>query len=368
MTRLEALVSLNMAGDIGSVRLKKLLDYFGQPQQILKAPVDKLMAVAGVGEKISRRISAPQKDVLDKELKSAQKLGLEILTYEDNAYPENLRNIPGAPIILYVKGKLEAQDIKSISIVGSRRASFYGLSSAEKFAAELSALGFTIISGMARGIDTASHKGALKSFGRTIAVMGSGFNHIYPADNKELAGEISKNGAVISEFPMDALPLKQNFPRRNRIISGLSLGVLVVEAAKNSGALITADFALEQGREVFALPGKVDSNTSFGTNGLIKQGAKLVSGLEDILEELKVWQPGHSKRLKVEKSGLENFAGEEEALYNIISAQPISIDDIIVKSKMEVTKISSLLLRLQMRRMIKELPGKQFITYEGILI
>lgn len=373
MTNLEALVSLNMVGDIGSVRIKKLLDYFSQPQEVLKASVDKLMAVAGIGEKIARKLSASKNGVLDKEFKAAQKLGLEILSYEDNGYPENLKNIPAAPIVIYVKGKLVPQDKYSIGIVGSRRASFYGLSSAERFAADLSSLGFTIVSGMARGIDSASHKGALRVGGRTVAVMGSGFKHVYPTENKELCAEIAQNGAVISEFPLDTPPLKQNFPRRNRVISGLALGVLVVEAARNSGALITADFALEQGREVFALPGKVDSGTSFGTNGLIKQGAKLVSCVEDITEEFGV--PINKKSeagvtlnretmeldLKDYPQREKNLAGEEAALYNIISAQPIYLDDLVNRSKMEVTKIADLLLRLQMRKLIKELPGKQFI-------
>ncbi len=375
MTRTEALVSLNMVGDIGSVRLKKLLDYFGNPQAVLKASAGKIMAVAGIADKIAQKICSLKQEDLDKELKSAQKLGLGVLTYEDSDYPENLKNIPGAPIVLYIKGKLEPQDKYSVGIVGSRRASFYGLSSAERFAAELSTLGFTIISGMARGIDTSSHKGALKGRGRTIAVMGSGFNHIYPVENKGLSEEIAQNGAVISEFPMNTLPLKQNFPRRNRVISGLALGILVVEAARNSGALITADFALEQGREVFALPGKVDSGTSFGTNGLIKQGAKLVSCLEDITEEL---EPPVKTRLEgsvildEQANDLEdylqpqkNLAGEEAALYNIISAQPLQLDDIVDKLNLDVTKIAGLLLRLQMRRLIKELPGKQFVKYQN---
>jgi DNA processing protein len=377
MTRLEALISLNMVGDIGSVRLKKLLDYFAKPQDILKAPVEKLMS-AGIGERIAQRIPALKKEELNKEFKSAQKLGLEILTYEDSDYPENLKNIPGAPIVLYVKGKFAPQDKYSIGIVGSRRASFYGLTSAEKFSAELSTLGFTIVSGMARGIDTASHKGALKMRGRTIAVMGSGFDHIYPVENKELSEEIAQNGAVISEFPLDTQPFKQNFPRRNRVISGLSLGVLVVEAAQNSGALITADFALEQGREVFALPGKVDSRTAFGTNGLIKQGAKLVSHVQDIIEELEAPIKNKSKgtrTLNEQKTHSEDFlpapknlAGKELALYNIISAQPIGLDDIADKLNLDIPKIADLLLRLQMRRLIKELPGKQFIKYQDLKI
>ncbi len=219
-----------------------------------------------------------------------KKLNLNVLTRQDDEYPQNLKNILYPPIVLYVKGRLKPQDCNSIAIVGSRLASFYGLSCAEKLAGELANYGLTVVSGMARGIDTASHRGALKQNGRTIAVIGSGFNRIYPPENKGLCEEIAGSGAVISEFPIDTPPEKENFPRRNRIISGLSLGVVVVEAARNSGALITADFALEQGREVFALPGKVDSSTSFGTNELIKQGAKLVSCVDDIIEEFALVQ------------------------------------------------------------------------------
>lgn len=288
MTEVEALVSLNMVGEIGTIRLKRLLAYFGQPENILKAPQEKLTVVFGIGEKIAQKIHALKKENLEKEFALVKKLGLKIITQDDQVYPENLKNIYDPPMLLYVKGELKPEDKLSMAIVGSRRASFYGLSCAEKFASDLAGKGITIVSGMARGIDSYAHKGALKAGGRTIAVIGSGFNNIYPPENKKLAEEIAKCGAVISEFPLDMLPKKENFPRRNRIISGLSLGVLVVEAARNSGALITADFALEQGREVFALPGKVDSNTSFGTNGLIKQGAKLVSGVDDILEELQI--------------------------------------------------------------------------------
>jgi len=363
MTNLEALVSLNITYDIGGIRLKKLLEYFETPQNILKAPPEKLMAVSGIGEKIAYQIHSLKKEDLDKELALAKKYNLKILTAEDEDYPKILKHIPDPPIVLYVKGELKEEDKFGIAIVGSRRASFYGLSLAEKFAFELSQYGFTIISGMARGIDSCAHKGALKRGGRTIAVMGSGFSHIYPEENRELSEKISQNGAVISEFPLDAKPLSQNFPRRNRVISGLSLGVLVVEAAKNSGALITADFALEQGREVFALPGKVDSHTSFGTNGLIKQGAKLVSCVDDILEEFSLpINKNQSDNTKTNSKSESDFIDKEEGeIYNSISDQAIQLDELVEKTTLDIPTISAILLRLEMKKLIKQLPGKQFV-------
>jgi DNA processing protein len=371
MTRLEALISLNMVSDIGSIRLKKLLEYFGKPERILKAPRQKLMQVSNIGEKIAGNISSFKAGDLEKELDSAKKLNLKIITFEDTDYPQNLKNISDPPIVLYVKGELKEQDKFSIAIVGSRRASFYGLSSAESFAQELASRGFTIVSGLARGIDTYAHKGALKIRGRTIAVIGSGFNQVYPPENKKLAEDISCNGAVISEFPIDTKPLSQNFPRRNRVISGLSLGVLVVEAARNSGALITADFALEQNRDVFALPGKIDSNTSFGTNGLIKQGAKLVSSADDITEELnfpEVTQglPQHKpaeSRNDYNQHGL--LLSDESILYNLVSGESISLDEIVEKTNLSVASVYNALLRLQLKKLIKELPGKQFASVQN---
>lgn len=285
MTEFEALVGLNMVGDIGGLRLKRLLEFFSKPQDILNAPLDKLLRIKGIGEITAQKIHDFKKEELARELSLARKKDLKIITLRAQEYPLSLKQIPDSPPVLYIKGEFTAQDNRALAIVGSRYASFYGMTCAQNFAAGLAQEGFTIVSGMARGIDTCAHKGALKSGGRTIAVIGSGFNQLYPEENKGLAEQISKSGAVISEFPLDTLPFKQNFPRRNRVISGLSLGVLVVEAAQRSGALITADFALEQGREVFALPGKIDADNSLGTNGLIKQGAKLVSCIEDILEE-----------------------------------------------------------------------------------
>ncbi len=362
MTSLEALVSLNMVDGIGSVRLAKLMEFFGKPENIFKAPLEKLKSVFGIGDEIADQIRALDDKKISRELALADKLGLKIMTWEDKDYPKNLKEIPGAPIVLYIKGALRPQDINSIAIVGSRRASFYGLSCAERFAADLSDAGFTIVSGLARGIDTAAHKGALKLKGRTIAVIGSGFNNIYPEENMELAEEIAKNGAVISEFPVDAKPLPQNFPRRNRIISGLSLGTLVVEAARNSGALITVDFALEQGREVFALPGKVDADNSFGTNELIKQGAKLVSCADDILEEFNLGVAASKPEIEAPGRKLALVvAGQEKVLYDLICNEPIILDDIVEITNLAVPVVSDALMKLEIKKLIKQLPGKQFI-------
>jgi DNA processing protein len=362
MTNLEALIGLNKICDIGTIRIRKLLSYFDKPQDILKAHPEKLMLISGIGQKIAAKIHSLKKEDIDRELDLAKRYNLKIMTQDDKDYPGNLKNIPDPPIVLYIKGELKEEDRSSIAIVGSRRASFYGLSCAKKLAADLSNRGITIVSGMARGIDTYAHRGALSQGNRTIAVMGSGFDHIYPQENKELVEEIANKGAVISEFPIDTKPLRQNFPRRNRVISGLSLGVLVVEAARNSGALITADFALEQGREVFALPGKVDSHTSFGTNGLIKQGAKLISCAQDILEEFDLHKCLPTDRQTVFKDNLKSgLSGEETLLYNIISNQPLPLDEIVEKTDIDVPSISDILLRLQIKKLIRQLPGKQFI-------
>jgi len=364
MTHLEILVALNLVGDIGSIRLHKLLHYFERPEDIFSASRERLMQISGIGENIAGRIVPFKKEELQKELALTKKLSLRIICREDPEYPENLQNIPDPPLVLYLKGKLLTADKLALAIVGSRLASLYGLTSAEHFAEELAHLGFTIVSGMARGIDTAAHRGALKAGGRTIAVLGSGFNQIYPRENKGLAERIAENGAVVSEFPVNSQPLKQNFPQRNRVISGLSLGVLVAEAARNSGALITADFALEQGREVFALPGKIDALTSWGTNALIKQGAKLVCGVEDILEELESPLKEEVRRQQ-KQSPVEAprvFIDSEESLvYNLISKQAAALDDIIEKSNLGIPRVSTLLLRLEFKKLIQALPGKNFI-------
>ncbi|MCM8770349.1 MAG: DNA-processing protein DprA [Candidatus Omnitrophica bacterium] len=367
MTDLEILVGLNCI-DLGYRRFKRLLEHFGSLQKIIQASGDELRRTEGIGEKLASSITSIKNQDLEKEFEAVRKLNLKIITINDRNYPQNLKEIYDPPILLYVKGDFAPQDERGIAIVGSRRASFYGLNCAERFAFELAGFGFTIISGMARGVDTAAHKGALKQKGRTIAVMGSGFEHIYPPENKELVEKISQNGAVISEFPLAVLPHPHNFPRRNRIISGLSRGVLVIEAARNSGALITADFALEQGREVFSLPGEIDSVNSCGTNFLIKQGAKLVSCVEDIIEELNIdfrnIAEGISPRKeedKISESKDRELDKEEKMVYRNLSRQPLTVDEICDVCNEDVSKIMAVLSRLQLKRMVQQLPGKRFV-------
>ncbi|RKY33262.1 MAG: DNA-protecting protein DprA [Candidatus Omnitrophota bacterium] len=366
MTELEALVKLNMAAGIGSIRLNRLLEYFNRPQDILEASPDKLVTVSGINYELADKIINCRNEDLDKEFKQARDLGIKIITQDNSEYPHNLKHISDPPIVLYIKGELKREDALAIAIVGSRQASFYGLSFAQKFAADLSVYGITIVSGMARGIDTYAHKGALKSGGRTIAVIGSGFKHIYPAENLSLAEEIAEKGAVISEFSLDSKPLKQNFPRRNRLISGLSLGVLVAEAAKNSGALITSDFALEQGREVFAIPGKIDSANSSGVNSLIQQGAKPVTCVDDILEEFDermfYKRRFSSERKQVFKADkIQSLCARESLIYNNICREPVLFDEIISKSACGIADVFQALFGLEMKKLIKQLPGKKFI-------
>ncbi|MBI5143835.1 MAG: DNA-protecting protein DprA [Candidatus Omnitrophica bacterium] len=298
------------------------------------------------------------------------------ITVDDKEYPKNLRNIYDPPKQLYVNGTLLEQDEMAVALVGSRRATQYGLETCEKLAYELAVRGVTVVSGMARGIDSAAHRGALRAKSRTIAVLGSGHNNIYPPENEKLYHEIVGNGAVVTEFENDMQPLSENFPQRNRIISGLSLGVVVVEAARNSGALITANFALEQGREVFAVPGKISSTTSSGTNELIKDGARLIQSADDIMEELAITEvkpvSGDAKSERDEKIArmtkayiYNSLSEDERKIYKILSDEPIYIDDIMSKADLDPANASKVLLNLQLKKLIKELPGKQFVRKES---
>jgi len=372
---LKSLITLNKVEGFGATGLRKLLDFFESPQDILQN-ADKLAKIPAITPRLADRIVRIKKESNpSRELELAAKENIRIVSVFDESYPANLKNIFSPPILLYVKGELLAEDIASIAIVGSRRPTIYGRLTAERLATELAEKGMTVVSGMARGIDTASHKGVLKVKGRTIAVLGSGLDVIYPSENRSLAEQIANSGAVISEFPMGTRPLRKNFPRRNRVISGLSLGVVVVEAARKSGSLITASFALDQGREVFAVPGKIDSYASKGTHNLIKQGAKLVEDSEDIIEEL---SPILKECIKddfrgivardglfgsPEKLGIEEavLKPQEEKIYSVLSSKARHIDEIVRDVHLSVSQISSILTKLEIKNLVKELPGKMFV-------
>lgn len=356
VTDREALIALNLVSDIGSRRLKALSASFGTFQDIFSATCAQLIS-AGAGGTSAQRISSFKEDILREEISAAAGLGVRIVTCLEPEYPVNLTSIPGYPLVLYIRGEIGDEDRFAVAVVGSRRASLYGLSCAERFSYSLAASGWCVVSGMARGIDTQAHKGALKAKGRTIAVMGSGFADVYPPENRELADEIASRGAVVSEFPLSTAPLKHNFPRRNRIISGLSLGVLAVEAARNSGALITVDFALEQGREVFAIPGRVDSDNARGTNALIQQGAKTVCSPEDVTAELPVPGPRRQAEDGKDNRGEENIPAEEAAVLAAIAGSRSHREEITLKTGLSAVRAAELLLSLQMKKKIGSLPG-----------
>ncbi len=372
MTDLEYLILLNLLPDIGAARLKVLLKRFGSIKNIFTATQAELREVEDIGPKIASSILKYEKErELERELKLINKHNVKVISCLDKEYPDNLKEIYNSPIILYVRGNILPEDKFAIAIVGSRNASHYGISAAERLGYGLASRGLTITSGLARGIDAAGHKGALKAKGRTIAVLGNGLADIYPPEHLKLADEIAKNGAVVSEFPMEAAPLKENFPRRNRIISGLSLGVVVVEAAKNSGALITADFALEQGRELYAVPGQARAVTSYGTNMLIRQGAKLVETADDIIEELKEIIKGDSLfKAKSESKGesdifpsakMHNLNESERKVLDAVNCEPTFIDDIVDAANLSTSEILNCLTKLELKGLIEQLPGKSYV-------
>ena len=362
---------LILTPEIGSRRGKSLLERFKTPKAILEASLDDIAEVENVGREVAERIVEGRKRIdLDRQIKLIEKNNVTLISLDSELYPVNLKSIFDPPLVLFVKGEILPQDYFSIAIVGTRLASFYGRAMSEKLSRQLAEKGFTIVSGGARGIDTFSHQAALRAKGRTLAVLGCGLDIAYPPENKKLFEEIAKKGAVISEFPLSMRPDKGNFPMRNRIISGLSLGVVVIEAPHKSGALITVTHANEQGREVFSVPGHADSFVSKGTNQLLREGAKLVENADDIIEELEPilkskikefntnrLKPLHEKQISLIKPELTE---EEARLFDLISLGPLDLDDIIVKSQSSVSAVSAVLMMLQLKKLIRQLPGKQF--------
>jgi len=363
MNAIEACIALNMLPTVGPVRLRKLLEVFGEPQLILAAKRNELRNVEGIGNEVADQISKWESTVdLAAELERVRDFGVTVITQASPSYPRSLREIHAPPIVLYIWGELQERDHHSIGVIGARRTTHYGTESAKKLSYQLAYAGLTVISGLARGIDTAAHHGALAAKGRTIAVIGSGLAKLYPPENATLAEKIRDgSGAIVSEFSMEIEPDRQTFPMRNRIISGWSHGILVVEAGLNSGALITAAQALEQGRSVYAVPGHINAPSAMGSNRLIQQGAKLVMDASDILDDLQILLPETKPSAQAAARPLPPLSAEERRVYDAIDATETSIDDIAIKSELPSGAVSSTLLQLELKRLIKQLPGKYFV-------
>jgi DNA processing protein len=362
----EALIALNLVEHVGPVRARLLIEHFGDAPKILTAAKSALLRARNIGEETAEAISNWEKSVdLAGELKRIADFGCHVLISSDENYPPSLREIYDPPLVIYVRGNLTLKDKNGVPMVGSRMTTHYGIETARKLAYQLAYTGVTVVSGGARGIDTAAHQGALSGKGRTIAVLGTGINLIFPPENAELFERIAANGAVITQFPFNRPADKQSFPIRNRIVAGMTLGTVVVEANLSSGALITANFATEYGRQVFAVPGRIDSPRSKGCHDLIKKGAKLCEGVEDILSEFEYLFPASNKPASASETGvlpaLELNENEQKVLIVVKADDEMSIDEIIRASSLPSSAVSVALFSLEMKRLVKQLPGKMFV-------
>ncbi|MDA0920695.1 MAG: DNA-processing protein DprA [Planctomycetota bacterium] len=353
-------IRLNLVPGIGPRHQRSLLDYFGDPESIFAASLTELERVSGVGPKLARLIHAARTtDHAESEVRTCQQHGYRLLRMGTDEYPENLTEVCDAPLILYCRGELKAQDNLAVGIVGSRRCTLYGTQQAERFGRALAMAGITVVSGLARGIDAAAHRGALAAGGRTIAVSATGLNHIYPPEHVELAEQISKNGAVVCESRLDQQPTSGIFPQRNRIISGLSLGVVIIEANRKSGALHTARHAMEQGREVMAIPGRIDSFASDGCNDLIRDGATLIRNVDDVIEALgPLVEPVQTEDQQEVRSPRElTLSTQERLILDMVTSEPQHLDEIIRTAEIGSSRVLATLTVLEMKRMVKRLPG-----------
>jgi DNA processing protein len=353
-----SLIALNLIDDIGIQTVRRLIEHFKKPSEVFKAGLNGLMEVSGIGSLKAKSISSfSDWSKVDKIIEQIYKSNMKVINYTDDTYPELLKQIHDPPILLFIKGQLIPADKLAIAVVGTREVTSYGRDVTQRLSTALAEMGITIVSGLARGVDTIAHLSALDAGGRTIAVLGSGLDIIYPYENKGLFNRIIEQGAVISEFLPGTPPQKYNFPARNRIVSGLSLGVLVTEAPMQSGALITAQHAIDQNREVFAVPGNIMSNKADGNHKLIKDGAKFVSSVEDILIEIGLKIRDFVDNIPKKQIILDV---EETILCNILSSQPIHIDDIIRAAKMNSSNALSLLLTLELKGVVKQISGMKF--------
>jgi len=356
-------LALYLVPGLGNRSMLRLIERIGSPDRVFRSPVNELRRLGGLREDTARRVAGKvfSRDP-ERELHNAERLDARILTFEDARYPRLLRQIPDPPMILYVKGAgLDARSRK-LAVVGSRGATPYGLKAARRIAEELGNRGVDVVSGMALGIDTAAHWGALNSGARTIAVLGTGIDRVYPRSGDRLFAEITQKGAVLTEFPVGTPPEPRNFPVRNRVISGLSLGVLVVEAAMRSGSLITASCALEQGREVFAVPGSVNSFKSRGCHFLLKQGAALAESAEDVLEALNLSPVnGCCAGVPDQAPADPDLGRAEKEILALLGDDPVHIDLLVRGSAMSPSSVLALLTKMELTGLVEQLPGKLFV-------
>ena len=357
MAEVKYWVGFSSVRGIGPMKFRALLNHFGDLEEAWRADARELKE-AGLDQRALRNLTTKRsKTSLDAEMEKIEHQGAKVLTWDDPTYPPRLLNIYNPPPVLYVKGEILEEDQWAVAVVGTRGATVYGKEVARRTAGGLTRNGLTIVSGLARGIDSEAHRAALDAGGRTIAVLGSGVDVIYPAESRKLAQTVVERGALVSEYVMGTRPEASNFPPRNRIISGLSLGVVIVEAGERSGALITADFALEQGREVFAVPGNIFRKKSMGANKLIQQGAKPVLSVEDILEELNLTMV--SQQAEVRAIVPENET--EAALLEYITADPIHVDEIRQKSDLPIAQVSSTLALMELKGMVRQVGGMNYV-------
>jgi len=356
-------LALGRVKGLGCAGFKKLAEHFSDLRGVFSASEEELAQVPGLDRgAVEGLLNFSEWSEVEEELDRALEAGMSILSFQDPGYPARLRMISDPPPVLYVKGEICRQDEKAVAVVGSRSASDYGRRITQELCRDLASLGFTVVSGMARGIDGKAHEAALSAGGRTIAVLGCGVDVVYPPEHDRLYQKIAEKGAVLSELPMGTPPFSFNFPSRNRLISGLSLGVVVVEATEKSGSLITAGLALEQGREVFAVPGEAGASRSRGTHRLIRQGAKLVETIRDIMEEIAPQMMGPAGLAqKLSSSSLPPHIGPEaRKIFELVLEQPLHIDELIEQSRLSPARVSEILLDLEIQGLMQQLPGKRF--------
>ncbi|MBN1464123.1 DNA-processing protein DprA [candidate division KSB1 bacterium] len=344
---------------IGSSRIRNLMARFRSPEKILAASARQLVEVDGIDQALAAQIKrGGDASIVRTQMERVRYCGVKLVSYWDENYPRLLKQVSDPPLVLYIKGQVGCLQTPAVAIVGTRLPSIYGKLMADRFARELATRDIVVVSGLARGVDTIAHRAVVQVNGATVAVLGSGVDQIYPEENRNLAEEITQRGVVLSEFAMGAKPDAPHFPRRNRIISGLSLGTVIVEAGQKSGALITADFALEQNRDVFALPGNINNPKSFGSNYLIQQGAKLVTTVEDILDEI-----GQTFRQNADaqQTLLQQLSDLEQLIFNALSHEPKHVDAIALQCRLPVAKALGILLTLELKNCVQQLGGKNFI-------